>query len=157
MPVDDRALATMPFFSELSVSERELLGRVLVERAFEPGAVIFDIGQPGMWCGFVTHGAVDIQVEAGAEAGGGTVATLEVGELVGEMALIDGGRRSARCVAGRSGAAMAVLDRSEFDLLLGSGNAFACALMDLVAVQLARRLHHAADVLQKAALDAPGG
>lgn len=154
MPIDDRALAMMPFFSELALDERQLLGRVLVERAFDPGAVIFDIGEPGMWCGFVTHGDVDIQVDGGPGFEAGKVATLDVGELVGEMALIDGGRRSARCVAGRSGAALAVLDRSEFDLLLTSGNSFACALMDLVATQLARRLHHAADVLQRAALEA---
>ena len=153
MAINDRALMLLPWFSDLDDRSRRALASVLVERAFEPGQVIFEQNQPGLYCGFVTYGDVRIVADAGPDQEKGVLAELGVGELLGEMALLDGGRRSAGAVAGKKGAVLAALARAEFDVLFNAGNPFAFALMDLIAVQLARRLHHAAEVMRDAALD----
>lgn len=158
MAINDRALVLLPLFSELDDRQRRVLAQVLVERSYEPGQAIFEQGQPGLFCGFVTFGDVRIVGEAGEDGEKRELATLGVGELVGEMALLDGGKRSAGCVAGEKGAVLAALARNEFDQLFNAGNPFAFALMDLIAGQLARRLHHATEVLRDAALDeSPAG
>jgi len=144
MAINDRSLVLLPLFSELDDRPRRALAQVLTERSYEPGQPIFEQGEPGLYCGFVTFG--DDQAK-------GVLASLGVGELLGEMALLDGGRRSAGCIAGEKGAVLAVLARDEFDLLFNAGNPFAFSLMDLIAGQLARRLHHAAEVLRDAAID----
>lgn len=153
MAVNDRSLVLLPLFRDLGDQQRRALAQVLVERSFEPGQVIFEQGQPGLYCGFVTFGDVRIVGDAGADKAPRVLAMSAVGELIGEMALLDGGRRSAGCVAGDHGAVLAVLARDEFDLLFNAGNPFAFALMDLIAGQLARRLHHATEVLRDAALE----
>lgn len=157
MAINDRSLVLLPLFDKLDDRHRRVLAQVMSERDFAPGQPIFEQGQPGLYCGFVTFG--DVKIVAGEKADGqaGVLATLGVGELLGEMALLDGGPRSAGCVAGASGAVLAVLARDEFDLLFNAGNPFAFALMDLIAGQLARRLHHAAEVLRDAALEEPEG
>ncbi len=157
MPINDRSLVLLPLFSELDDRHRRVLAQVMHERSFDPGAPIFGQGEPGLYCGFVTFGDVRIVMPAAEGEKPGVLATLGIGELLGEMALLDGGPRSAGCVAGEHGAVLAVLARTEFDLLFNAGNPFAFALMDLIAEQLARRLHHAAEVLRDAALDEPDG
>lgn len=157
MAINDRSLVLLPLFNQLDDRHRRVLAQVMTERSFDPGQSIFEQGHAGLYCGFVTFG--DVKIVAGAKADGqeGVLATLGVGELLGEMALLDGGPRSAGCVAGDRGAVLAVLARDEFDLLFNAGNPFAFALMDLIAGQLARRLHHAAEVLRDAALEEPDG
>ncbi len=153
MAINDRSLVLLPLFSALDDRNRRALAQVMTERSFAPGESIFEQNAPGLYCGFVTFGDVRIVADAGPGEQKGELARLGVGELLGEMALLDGGRRSADCVAGEKGAVLAALARDEFDLLFNAGNPFAFALMDLIAVQLARRLHHAAEVLRDAALE----
>lgn len=153
MPVNDSALARFPLFRDLDARQRRVLSQVLTERALEPGEALFRQGEPGLACAFVVFGDVEVVGDAGPGKPPRALATLGTGELVGEMALLDGAPRSAGCVAGPKGAAVAVLARDEFDLLFNAGNPFAYALMDLIAGQLARRLHGATELLRDAAVD----
>lgn len=151
MALDDRSLMTLPWFSSLDEPQRRALAAMLTERTYGPGQTIFEQGQPGLYCGFVTFGEVRIVAQGDPGERAGTLATLSVGELVGEMALLDGSRRAADCVAGESGALLAVLARHDFNTLFNADNPFAFALMNLIAGQLARRLHHGVEVLTSAA------
>lgn len=153
MAINDRGLVMLPLFSELGDHQRRALAQVLTERAIEPNGDVFKQGEPGRSCAFVTFGEVIVVGDAGPDEAPRPLATLGVGELIGEMALLDGGPRSAGCVAGPKGAVLAELSRPDFDLLVESGNHFACSLLDLISGQLARRLHLAVEVMRDAALD----
>ena len=146
MPIDVTALAVLPFFAELTGGQRRALSQVLVERAYAPGEVIFAEGSRGMACAFIIRGTVHVELDAGPGRPAKRINSMGEGEIFGEVALLDGGRRTASCLAGEGGAAVALLSRDDFSLLFESGNPFAFSIARLIARQLARRLRHAAHV-----------
>lgn len=161
MAIEAKMVADLPLFAGLDERQRDILCQVLRERRAGPGEVIVRAGDKGWTCYVILIGEVHVIAErddssAKASAEPGVLATLEVGEMFGEVSLIDGGARSATCVAGPDGALLAELARPEFDRIFNAGNAFAYQLMDIIAGQLAHRVHQAAEVLRDAAIDAEG-
>lgn len=173
MAIDPELLARHPTFGRLDPRHREVFTHALRERRYAPGDVICRAGDKA-WTGYVIlDGEVRVVAEGFEPASGGaadgipdgippegtdatdatpgTLATLGPGELFGEVGLIDGGVRSATCVAGPDGALLAELDRPAFDRIFNAGNAFAYRLMDVVAAQLAHHLQQASEVLLEAA------
>ncbi len=174
MAIDPALLARHPIFARLASQHREVLTHALRERRYSPDDVICRAGDKA-WTGYVIlDGAVRVIAEGfepgpahgiadgiadgippdgtdGTDTTPGTLATLGPGELFGEVGLVDGGVRSATCVAGPDGALLAELDRPAFERIFNAGNAFAYRLMDMVAAQLARHLQQASEVLLEAA------
>lgn len=145
MPIPTSALDPLPFFARLSAEHRHALGQVLVDRRYAAGEVIFREGTAGLGCAFIIEGTVHAELDAGAGRRE-RLATMGVGEIFGEIALLDGGRRTASCITGEAGARVALLSRDDFTLLFEAGNPFAFAMVRLIARQLARRMQHAARV-----------
>ena len=152
MPMDATRLAVLPIFESLDLRQRQSLAQAMTERSYLPGEAIFVQGDKAWSCFILIEGSVTVRGRAG-EQRERTLATLGGGELFGEVALLDGGRRSASCVAGPEGAALAELARPEFDMIFNAGNQFAYRLMDLVAAQLVRRLRLASAQLARAAVE----
>lgn len=146
MPVRDEALAGLPFVYRLASEQRRALAQVLEERRFAAGEVIFAEGDRAAACAFVTAGVVHAEVSAGEGRPRARINSMGVGEIFGEVALLDGGLRSATCVAGDEGAVVALLSRADFTLLFEAGSPFAFSMVRLIARQLARRMQNAANV-----------
>jgi CRP-like cAMP-binding protein len=86
-------LAAVPLFSDLSKKD---LGRILEnskEITHDAGHVVVTEGHEGAGFHLILSG------KASVERGGRRVATLGPGEYFGEMALLDGGRRTASVIA----------------------------------------------------------
>ena len=138
----------MAFFADLNEAELDVLSRVLGHRKLEGLSYVFRKGDVAQHCYFVLNGEVEVLVE-GADNRPKQVASLEPGALFGEIALVDGGLRSAACRAGIGGAELAVLGREEFDRIFNAGNPFAYKLMDLIGQRVVDRVRAAAgDLLQ---------
>jgi len=89
-------LGQVRLFKELSKSdlkELEDIGRVVPHAAHAAGHTIIDQGESGAGFHMILTGEVKVV------RGGRTVARLGPGEVFGEMALIDGGPRTATVVA----------------------------------------------------------
>lgn len=147
--MDVESLEGLPLLEDLDPRQRRSLAAVLEEKTFDAGERIFAQGDKAWSCYLILEGSVEVEV---GEQVSKTVATLGAGELFGEVALLDRGRRSAGCVAGPHGARLAELKRPEFDLIFEAGNSFAYRLMDLIAAQLVRRLRQASSQLREAAI-----
>jgi CRP-like cAMP-binding protein len=87
------ALKRVPLFSALSDRELERLGRSLSERRFGDGDEIALEGRSGVGFFIIDSG------EAVVSQGGEEIDRLGPGDYFGEMALIDGGPRSATVTA----------------------------------------------------------
>ncbi len=148
--MDPQRLGGLAIFATLDAHERQTLATVLQERNLQPGQPIFNQGDKAFSCFIILAGSIEVQGNVDEEgARKRHLANLEAGSLFGEVALLDGGRRSASCVAGRSGAFLAELRRPEFDMIFNSGNRFAYKLLDLVAAQLVGRLRSASGQLRQ--------
>jgi CRP-like cAMP-binding protein len=144
-------LARVPLFASLGEPELQALAELCRVRRFPPGGMLFHEGDPANALFLIRSGQVKIVRDAldGEEA---ILHLIGPGECLGEVALLDGGTRSATAVAlGRVDALR--LDREEFWALLERQPAVARAAMIALAGMVRRttdQLHH---VIQ---LDVPG-
>lgn len=92
------ALRAVPLFSELKNSELKRLLRIMHERTYQPGEVIFREGDLGAGMFIIKKGAVRIVVRMPG-ATERELATLGDHQFFGEMALLEDAPRSASAVA----------------------------------------------------------
>jgi CRP/FNR family transcriptional regulator, cyclic AMP receptor protein len=97
----------------------------------EPGHSLFREGEPGDTMFVVLDGAVDVL------HGGNVVETIGEGGLIGELALIDTGPRSASAVAATACRIVRV-DKKEFTYLVQEHPTFALQVMAVMAERLRR-------------------
>jgi CRP-like cAMP-binding protein len=97
----------------------------------EPGEVVFNEGDPGDVMFAVVEGSVDILI------GDRVLETVEAGGIVGELALVDTGPRSASAVA-RTSARLARVDQREFTFLVQEHPTFALQVMRILAERIRR-------------------
>jgi flavin reductase (DIM6/NTAB) family NADH-FMN oxidoreductase RutF len=125
----DRLLREAPVFSTLP---DELLARILdagEERSYAEGESIVRAGEPGNELYVLLEGAVRV------ERDGALVRALSEGDLFGEIAVLDGGRRTADVVASADARCLAV----PRDVIRATLEAEPRAAWELLGV-LARRL-----------------
>jgi CRP/FNR family transcriptional regulator, cyclic AMP receptor protein len=134
-PVDTDArgwtnvLADVPLFAGLS---RRHLGKVAAVgriRRFHNGTAIVRAGEPGDALYVVLDGEVSVRRR------GLPAVTLGIGSFFGEMALLDGGARSASVVA-ESPVACLTIAQSRFLKLLQSEPAIAVGILKELAARL---------------------
>jgi CRP/FNR family transcriptional regulator, cyclic AMP receptor protein len=109
--VDD--LATVALFKTCTRRELEKIASLCTPLTVQPGFVLTTQGCPGQECFVIRSGVASVTV------GGREIATVGAGDRVGEMALLDGGPRSATVTA-RTSMAVYVLTVSEFRAMIDS-------------------------------------
>jgi CRP/FNR family cyclic AMP-dependent transcriptional regulator len=87
-------LRRVPVFSTLSGEELERVARVAVARRFAAGEVVFKEGDEGRTCYIVRSGRARA-IREHPDGRAITLAHFEPGDIFGEMAMLDGERRSA--------------------------------------------------------------
>ncbi|MCB9539456.1 MAG: cyclic nucleotide-binding domain-containing protein [Myxococcales bacterium] len=142
----------LALFGQLGAAQRATLAQTLRPRDLDPGDVLFVQGDVADGCYLVLDGAIGVEAEIPGH-GIERLATLRRGDLFGEVALLDGGLRSATCAAGPDGARVAELARADFDDLFAAGNPLAHAVMDIVLDRLAQRLRDATQRLVEVAAE----
>jgi CRP/FNR family transcriptional regulator, cyclic AMP receptor protein len=138
-PVLD-ALAAIPFFAGLDQAALERLAGTVRARRFRRGEVIFHVGDPGDALFVIVAGDVKISLpsETGEEA---ILATLQAGDVFGELALLDGAPRSASATA-VTPTETVVLPRDRFRELIAMEAGVRDALLASIAGELRRLTTH---------------
>jgi CRP-like cAMP-binding protein len=123
------ALTSVPLFSDCS--KRELGHIVKVSRTIEvePGTVIVDQGQMGAEAFIILEGEVTVR------RGGRKIASLGIGDVVGELSLLDHGPRTASVVADGD-AKLLVLAQNEFRDVLHQHPSIAFKLLGTLAERI---------------------
>ncbi len=143
-------LAHTPLFVGLSRAECDALAALLHPHLYRKGAVIFSEGDPGSTLYLIEDGEVKLTILSpdGKEV---ILAFLGPGGFLGELALLDGGARSATAVA-RTPSRLLVLEREHLLKFL-EGHPKAAASM---LAALSRRLRRTTDLIHDAVfLDGP--
>ena len=124
-----KALSTVGLFSGCSKKELQSVAGLCTPLSLEEGFVLTTEGTPGLECFVIADGTARVTI------GGRKVGEVGPGECVGEMALLDGGPRSATVTA-ESPMNVYALSVSEFRSLLGASP----AILGKIAISLAQRL-----------------
>src|SRR5262245_52087936 len=149
VPFDRRTLAGIAVLSGLTPAERAELEAACTWRRYRHGERLFERGSSSNEVFLIVEGSVSI-VSASATGPDVNLARAGAGELIGEMAAIDGLPRSAS-VAATEDSLVAVLPAARFVPLLEQNGK--------IAVELLRRLsamvrHTGARVVEMSSLDA---
>jgi CRP/FNR family transcriptional regulator len=87
-------LRSVPLFADLEEGELERFSHVAVPRSFPAGTRVFHEGDSSDACYIVSEGSFRVTREH-SDGRAITLATLGPGEIFGELAMLDGDRRSA--------------------------------------------------------------
>jgi CRP/FNR family transcriptional regulator len=87
-------LGRVPLFSELSAEELDRVAQVAIPRSYPPDTRVFHEGDPGDACYIVSSGSARV-IRQHSDGRVITLATLGPGAIFGELAMLDGERRSA--------------------------------------------------------------
>ena len=141
-------LELFDWFRGVDMEQRLRLADVAEERTYEKGGAIVSQGDPGDGFYIIVSGSVNVVGSVENRSQGGFTetifATLPEGQAFGEMALLDGGARSATIVA-RVPTTCLFVPRDAFIDTLRSSPATALAIM----AALSGRMRHADDRLSE--------
>lgn len=128
-------LAELPLFAEATRSERELIRRHLTPISLPAGSVLIREGARGDEFMIILEGEVTVSQN------GTTIARLQRGDLVGEMALLeaDGGGRRNATVTAQTDALVYVGSRTEFRQILHSAPSVARKVRETAAARVEDR------------------
>jgi RsiW-degrading membrane proteinase PrsW (M82 family)/CRP-like cAMP-binding protein len=128
-------------FANVDVADLENLSRSIKRSRFSEGQVIFNEGAPGDALYLVTSGEIKLFVQVdGIDT---LLRTIRAGEVIGDLALLDGQPRSAKAVAMGAVEALMVA-REQFNQFMSSRPQVILAILKF----LAERIKHATDVVE---------
>ncbi|HYP77505.1 MAG TPA: Crp/Fnr family transcriptional regulator [Polyangiaceae bacterium] len=143
-------LRAIPLFESLSEEDLAKVGALAQIRSFPARAVVVTQGEPAAALFAIVTGR--LKVSTSDREGRDTVlGIMGAGEVFGEVALIDGGARSATCIAVEP-CTLLVLDRDLFMELLATSPGIAVKLLHVLAQRLRRLSQRSEDA---AFLDVP--
>jgi CRP/FNR family transcriptional regulator, cyclic AMP receptor protein len=108
-----KSLLSIPIFSRLSKRELGMLMNIIHNRNYVSGEYIFYQGDPGLGLYIIRDGEVTIQ-RKNEENQAASLAVFTKGDFFGELALIDGEKRSASAVSD-SDTRLAVIFKPDLD------------------------------------------
>ena len=135
------------FFAGLTAEELAVVKEFLVPQRYEAGAVICHEGEDAdrMW--ILTRGSVSVRVAYRDQGQTRRIASLAVGTVVGEIAFIEGGKRTATIVADEA-VECCMLERSAYDIIVRDHAQIGVKLLGNLLRVVTYRLHTTSDELR---------
>lgn len=128
-------------FKDFSEGELKAVARYVGSTKVAGGETVFREGEPGEYMGIVMSGSISVQKEDD-DGNPVEIARLPSGRVFGEMAVLDGERRSATCIS--SGESMLLtLSKESLEKMLDDTPRVAAKVVKAVAISLSRRLRMA--------------
>jgi RsiW-degrading membrane proteinase PrsW (M82 family)/CRP-like cAMP-binding protein len=134
-------LKKVEFFKDVSLADLENLSRAIVSRTFADGQSLFIEGDEGDAMYLIRQGGIDILTAVGAEER--LLRTMQPGDVVGELALLDGQPRSAKARA-KGSLTVLMLRREQFIMFLQSRPQVILAVLQF----LAKRVRHVTEIVE---------
>ncbi len=151
-----RFLSSSDIGNRLNATQLARLAAQFTLRYYAPGRQIVQADEPGQHLFVVQEGSVEVLRTAapGADEPGEQppVTTLRAGQIAGELALLDGGRRSMGLRAGPEGATLLSLRRERLVALCEDDPALGIRLLWNIAAALALRLRLTTRVVPRGAV-----
>ncbi|MCO8171201.1 cyclic nucleotide-binding domain-containing protein [Pseudomonas sp. 21LCFQ02] len=125
-------------FDSVSSSELASVAGYFSITEFDKDQVIFNEGDPGTFMCIIDQGNVVVR-KLNPDGQAVDIASLRRGRALGEMAVLDGERRSASCIAA-SHCQLLTLGRDSLDKMIDEAPKIAAKIIRALAISLSRRL-----------------
>jgi CRP/FNR family transcriptional regulator, cyclic AMP receptor protein len=135
-------LEDVDLFAGLSGDELKRIAGICQERQFKEGEVLAAEGQPGDSMFVITEGFVEVLLENHPDRQTKVIINLGPGQLIGEMALLDQGPRSATVRAISDPTIVQAINRDDFEMLCQENTHIGYVAMRNLAVDLSFKLRH---------------
>ncbi len=136
---EELPLDRIEFLDGLSQDEIRMIENFLMPMSFPAGTILCREGDEADYLWILSRGSVSVWLGREGEQSGRRIAALARGTTVGEIALLEGGVRTATVVADEDVTGY-IIDRDTFQSLLEQHPRIASALLANIARELARRL-----------------
>lgn len=133
-------LKRIQLFRGLSSEELAQIAAICEHRQLQPGELIIEQNTTGKEMYLIADGSVDVFIQ-GLDNERGLV-MLGKGQVIGEMALIDQGYRSASVKATAEGTSLYLVDSDSFYELCHQQNHIGFIVMRNLAIDIAFKLRH---------------
>jgi len=107
----------MPVFGRINGEELKVVARQMSAMALEEGDILFKESEKGSFICFISEGELDVIKTSETNEEDVILATLNKGQSIGEMSIIDNYPRSAT-VKAKTKALLYILSKSAFDMIL---------------------------------------
>lgn len=134
----EEILRGVELFDGLTDDDLEQVASLCQEREIAPGELLVKEGDRGDELFIITNGFVEVLLETPRRV----VVNLGRGQITGEMALVDGGPRSATLRAISEPTVVQVIHRSDFDNLCDSNTRLGYIVFRNLAADLSFKLRH---------------
>lgn len=131
-------LSGVELFEGLSDDDLEQVASLCQERQIPRGELLVKEGDAGDELFIITNGFVEVLLETPRRV----VVNLGTGQITGEMALVDGGPRSATLRAVSAPTIVQVITRSDFDKLCDNNTRLGFIVFRNLAADLSFKLRH---------------
>jgi CRP/FNR family transcriptional regulator, cyclic AMP receptor protein len=135
---DYNRLGDVTIFRDLDKSELEIVARHVFEKSVEKDCILFTEGLPGAVLYIIMSGSVEI-IKNSNDSKETILATMNAGDIVGEMSLIDSKPRSATGRT-REASVLMVITKHNFDEILNSAPRLAAKILKNMLKVISERL-----------------
>ncbi len=135
-------LEEVDLFAGLLEDELQLVAEICHERQFKGGELLAAEGQQGDRMYVITEGFVEVLLESPPDRQARVIINLGPGQLIGEMALLDQGPRSASIRAISDPTIVQAIERDDFEALCLENTHIGYIVMRNLAVDLSFKLRH---------------
>lgn len=133
---------TVGLFSGLSEEQLQRLIAISQEEIYNEGDIIFEQGAEGDKLYFISEGQVEIRIRKTPESPERSQVYLGRGQIFGEMALLDLGKRSATVRCSRSHTVLRSITGDAFTELCSTDTAIGYIIMRNMAIDMSFKLRH---------------
>jgi CRP-like cAMP-binding protein len=133
-------LRNVMLFASLSEDELEAVASICSERKLKRGEILVEQGAIGDEFYVVMEGFMEVSIQSGDDSR--AIVNMGKGQIIGEMALIDHGPRSATLRAVGDPTVVQVIKRDAFIQLCEANNRIGYLVMKDIAADLSFKLRH---------------
>ena len=137
-----QVLQGVDIFEGLSDEQLDKVALICAEKRFHKGQVITKEGTRGNELFIITEGFVEVIVGKRPVSQARVVVSLGIGQIIGEMALLDQGPRSATVRATTEPTVVQVIQRDGFEKLCEQDTKIGYIVMRNLAADLSFKLRH---------------
>lgn len=135
-------LRSVDLFEGLSDQELDQVAAICIERRFDPGELITKEGETGSEMFVITDGFVEILLGERPATSARVVVSLGPGQIIGEMALVDQGPRSATVRATSKPTVVQAIQRADLEALCQRETHIGYVIMRNLAADLSFKIRH---------------